>query len=92
MCEREATVRNAHGIHCRPSAVIAQAAQKHAATITLSGDGSQADAKQIIQLISLGLSCGATVTVQAEGTDEEAACATVVDLLETAFDFPPKEG
>lgn len=92
MTTRQATVQNGHGIHCRPSAEIAKNAQTFAADITVRSDSSEADAKQILPLISLGLTQGAVVTVETEGPDEQKACERIVELVETKFDFPPRDG
>ncbi len=91
MTSKEATVRNAHGIHCRPSAVIAQKGQEFASDITVCADGARVSAKEILSLIGLGLAQNATVEIQAEGEDEEEACSTIAELFETKFDFPPRE-
>ncbi len=91
MTTKEATVRNGHGIHCRPSAVIAQKAREFASSVTVSTNGTSVNAKEILPLIGLGLGKSATVEVQAEGEDEEVACTTIAELFETEFDFPPRE-
>lgn len=91
MTTKEATVRNGHGIHCRPSAVIAQKAQEFASSVTVNANGTTANGKEILSLIGLGLGQNATVEVQAEGEDEEEACTTIAELFETEFDFPPRE-
>lgn len=91
MTTKEATVRNGHGIHCRPSATIAQKAQKFSSNIAVCANGTNVSAKEILPLIGLGLVQNSTVEVQAEGEDEEEACATIAELFEFEFDFPPRE-
>lgn len=93
MTTRSATIQNQRGIHCRPSAVIAKEARGFADTALriVTQSGKEADASQVLALISLGITCQETVTVCADGGDEEeAACNRLVDLLETHFDFPPR--
>lgn len=90
MIERKATVRNEHGIHCRPSAAIVKALTGYPGSITLNAASGSCDPRSIIGLIALGLEPGAEVTVLVEGPDEEAEAKHVVDLLETQYDFPPR--
>lgn len=90
MTSRQATVRNGHGIHCRPSAVIAQKAQQFGATVTVCRNSTEANATEILPLIGLALEEGATVEIRAKGVDEEAACDAIAELIETQFDFPPR--
>ena len=82
-------IRNAHGIHCRPSAVIAREAQSCAAEILVGPPGkSPGDAKSILGLLALGLGCGDAVEIRVSGPDEEPACRRMAELFETNFDFP----
>jgi phosphotransferase system HPr (HPr) family protein len=90
MVSKQATIINEYGIHCRPSAVIAQAArEKTDCTITVeTEDGRQAHPTNILQLIGLSIPKDETVTITVEGgEDEEAICQEMVDLFETNFDF-----
>ena len=88
MFTQRATVRNKHGIHCRPSAIIAKECSQYTGTIMVSADGHpDVDAKSVLLLMGLGLKHEDTVTVKVSGPDEAATCKTVVILIETCFDF-----
>ena len=90
MVSRTATIRNEYGIHCRPSALIVQKANDFVADITVrTAANDEADAKVVLALITLGISCGETVTVTVRGPDEEEACRVIAELLETDFAFAP---
>lgn len=89
MTERKATVQNAHGIHCRPSALILQHTKDYAGTILVSSCNGDADLKSVIALIGLGLTMSTPVTIQVEGPDEERMADELVELFERRFDFPP---
>ena len=91
MTERKAVVRNAHGIHCRPSAVIVKAAEAYEGTILVRSNNGEADCRSIMGLLCLGLEEGAEVVVCATGPDEETMAGKLVELFETRFDFPPRE-
>lgn len=88
---QHATVRNAHGIHCRPSAVIVKESAKFASTLRISCASGEANPKSIIAVIALGLAEGDTVTITASGPDEKEACRRLAELIATHFDFPPRE-
>ncbi|MFA4944276.1 MAG: HPr family phosphocarrier protein [Lentisphaeria bacterium] len=89
MITRSATVRNAYGIHVRPSSVIALAARQFQSTLTVRNEkGTKVDAKNLLGIISLGVTLGQEVTIAADGEDEADAIARLVELFETNFDFP----
>lgn len=88
MVVRQATVKNGYGIHCRPSSVIAKAAQQYAGEILVQGpDGHEADARSVLALMGLGIHCGDRVTLRVKGPDEEAVCADFVGWFEKKYDF-----
>ena len=90
MTEMTAVVRNEHGIHCRPSAVIAKAVMGYVGSIKVLGNGHECDPRSVMALMTLGLFAGSEVRITVDGPDEEAVCRKLVDLCETHFDFPPR--
>ncbi len=91
MVRRTATVKNANGIHCRPSAVIIKEAEAFPGTIAVTApDGSQSDLHSIIGLLAMGLETGAMVQIAVDGPGEEAFADKLVELFERHFDFPPR--
>jgi phosphocarrier protein HPr len=91
MVEKTATIQNANGIHCRPSAVIIKEAQDYAGEITIIAESGETDLRSVISLLCLGRSEGTTITIRVSGPDEAAFCARLVVLFETLFDFPPRD-
>ena len=93
MQTRKVTIRNRAGIHCRPSSVILNTVKAefpcHTFVLT-AADGDSCELNSIMGLLSLGLSCGDTATLTVEGVDEEKAADRIAELLETEYDFPPK--
>lgn len=89
MFEATAVIQNAHGIHCRPSAVILKAVGAYPGTIRVQAAAGDCDLRSVLGLISLGLECGASVHIQVQGPDEARMGRRLVELFETAFDFPP---
>lgn len=93
MIERNATVRNAAGIHCRPAAVIVAETIAYRGTATAVCDAGEADLRSLLALVSLGLDEGTTLRIRVSGPDEEAFSARLVELFERHFDFPnPGQG
>ncbi len=91
MIEMRATVRNANGIHCRPSAVIAREVMNYTGDIKVTADSGTCDPRSIMALISLGLQEGARVQIQVSGPDEAAVCRKLASLFEKHYDFPPRD-
>ena len=75
------TITDPLGVHARPAGLLVKEAGKFASKITLSKDGKSGDAKRIFAVMGLGVKCGETLTVTAEGEDEAAAAAALEDFL-----------
>jgi phosphocarrier protein len=91
MVERHATVRNTHGIHCRPSALILRQVQTYAGRIHVQGDSGETDLRSVIGLLGLGLCEGHCVDIQVTGPDEERLADELLELFEREFDFRQEE-
>lgn len=75
------TITNEIGIHARPAGILAKKAKEYASRITITKGGKTAEAQKLMAVMSLGVKKGETVTVSAEGEDEEKAVAD----METFF-------
>jgi phosphocarrier protein FPr/phosphocarrier protein len=78
---RDVVVPLAHGIHARPAAVLANAAKRLLAEVTLTANGRTASAKSIVALMSLGVHKDQRVTITAQGPDAQAAANTIAELI-----------
>ena len=85
MVEMKATIRNAHGIHCRPSAVIIKHALAYDGEITVVGEKGSAKLTSILELMSLELFVDSEIKIQVCGENEEKVCREMVELFETHF-------
>ena len=87
MIQREAIVKSQYGIHARPSAAIALAVTNDfpgtEVTLVDSKSSQQANARRVLEIMTLALQCGAKVTVSAFGKDEERAVEAVVKIIES---------
>jgi phosphotransferase system HPr (HPr) family protein len=88
MVEVKAVIKNEAGIHCRPTAVITQAAAGYQSTVTVSAPSGACHLGSALELMMLGLEQGTQIIIQAEGSDEAAAAEKFKELFETNFDFP----
>ncbi|OIN12912.1 phosphoenolpyruvate--protein phosphotransferase [Oceanisphaera psychrotolerans] len=86
--ERLVTIRNAHGLHARPGAMLVQTAKKFEAKIemrNLDGDGHSVSAKSLMKVISLGVKAGHQLVFKAEGADAEQALSGLVEAVESGL-------
>ena len=86
---RTVTVINDQGLHFRPCQLIALAAQQHQGSVLLSRGTTRADAKSLLELLTLAAECGTTLELEATGTDAQAVVDKVCKLFENGFDTPP---
>jgi catabolite repression HPr-like protein len=85
MVEKQVEVSLKTGLQARPAALFVQEANKYSSDIFLEKDGKKVNAKSIMGLMSLAVSSGATITLAAEGNDEDEA-------LEALATFVQQEG
>ncbi|HOU21394.1 MAG: HPr family phosphocarrier protein [Kiritimatiellae bacterium] len=91
MQSRQAIIANAQGIHCRPSAVIVKEFTDYSGAVRITNGIGSCDVSSVMQLLSLEMHQGDRVTVEVTGANEAAAADRLVELLQTRFDFPPRE-
>lgn len=90
MFELTATIRNADGIHCRPSAAIIRSVAGYPGEVTIHNDRGHCDLRSVIALMTLALLPGDRVSIRVTGPNEEEVCRQLVALFETHFDFPAR--
>jgi len=81
----EAVIRNSVGLHARPAALFVQTANKFSSRVTVNYESKSSNAKSILGLMSLGIGQGATISIVAEGEDEEIAINSLAHLIESDF-------
>ena len=79
-------IANKRGLHARAAAKFVRTADGFAARISVIRDDQTVSGTSILGLMLLGAGEGTELTLHAEGQDEEAALATLVDLIERGFD------
>ncbi|MDO5035085.1 MAG: HPr family phosphocarrier protein [Actinomycetaceae bacterium] len=81
MITRTAKVASKVGLHARPAAIFAAAAEESDYEITISFDGEEADATSILDVMSLGAMHGDEVTLSAEEDEAAEDLDRLVELL-----------
>ncbi|NNJ24257.1 HPr family phosphocarrier protein [Alienimonas chondri] len=74
-------VGNPDGLHMRPITLVTQAASRYACSVSISKGETDADAKAMIQLLTLAAACGESVTVRAEGPGANEAVEEIAALI-----------
>ena len=69
----EYTIKDELGIHARPAGLLVKESKKYESECTITKDGKTKKLTQLMMLMSLGVKQGETVTVTAEGADEDTA-------------------
>lgn len=85
MKSREVVITNASGLHARPATFFIQKANCYKSTIWVEKDDRKVNAKSLLGVLSLGIAKGMTVTLIADGQDEESALAGLAALIDSGF-------
>ena len=85
MFAKEVVVQNQVGLHARPATFFIQKANKFKSSIWVEKDERKVNAKSLLGVLSLGITKGLTITIIAEGADEEEAVNELVALIASDF-------
>lgn len=86
---REVVVPNALGLHARAAARFVQTAAKFAARIRVTRGDRTVDGKSLMGVLLLAAARGATLRLEAEGPDAEAALDALAVLVAAGFEDAP---
>jgi phosphocarrier protein len=85
MTEQTTTIVNPLGLHARPAAQFVKLANTFASDIEVLKEGVPVNGKSIMGVMILAAECGSSVTIRANGADEAAAVAALVQLVGSGF-------
>ncbi len=85
MISRNVTIRNNVGLHARPATFFIQKANSFQSSIWVEKEDRRVNAKSLLGVLSLGITKGMTVTLIADGNDENDALDGLCELIDTAF-------
>ena len=86
MISREITVLNEVGLHARPATFFIQKANEFKSTVWVEKEERRVNAKSLLGVLSLGIVGGTNIRIIVDGSDEEAALAALVELVESGFE------
>ncbi len=85
MFSKEVEVQNQVGLHARPATFFIQKANEFKSSIWVEKDERKVNAKSLLGVLSLGITKGTTISIIADGADEEEAVVTLVNLIASNF-------
>ena len=85
MVKQEVTITNNIGLHARPATFFIQKANTFKSSIWIEKDDRRVNAKSLLGVLSMGIAKGMTVTLIADGQDEQAAVDGLYALIDTGF-------
>ena len=85
MYMKEVVIQHQVGLHARPATFFIQKANEYKSSIWVEKDSRRVNAKSLLGVLSLGITQGLSITIVAEGNDEEQAVNDLVDLVSSNF-------
>ena len=82
---QELTIRNKLGLHARAAAKIVQTSSQFQSRISIIKNGREADAKSMLDILTLSCSRGTRIELRAEGKDAAEALAALAVLFDNKF-------
>lgn len=86
MITRNVTVQNTVGLHARPATFFVQKANAYKCSIWMEKGDRKVNAKSLLGVLSLGVMKGMSVTLVADGADENEAMDAIVELIDSGFE------
>jgi phosphocarrier protein HPr len=84
--EQQATIKNKLGLHARAAAKFVGLAQRFAANITVANGDQSANGKSIMAMMILQATRGTTLSIRADGEDEDSALEQIIALIDNLFE------
>lgn len=85
MFMKEVVVQNQVGLHARPATFFIQKANEYKSSIWVESSDRKVNAKSLLGVLSLGITKGLSITIIAEGPDEESAVTNLINLISSNF-------
>jgi phosphocarrier protein len=85
MLQTDAEIVNKLGLHARAAAKLTQLASGFQSEIWLTRNGRRVNAKSIMGVMMLAAGKGATIGIETEGSDADAALQALLQLIDEKF-------
>lgn len=81
MYKEDIILKNETGLHARPASILVREASQFISEIMIIKEGNEYNAKSIMSILSMGGVKGDSLTLKAQGEDEEIAVKELVQVL-----------
>mgnify|MGYP003295310385 CR=1 FL=1 len=85
MCVKDVVIQNQVGLHARPATFFIQKANSYRCSVWIENNSRRANAKSLLGVLSLGVRQGDSVTLIADGIDENEAIEGLCSLILSGF-------
>lgn len=85
MLKQEIEIINKLGLHARASSKLTQTASQFSSEIWIEKNGRKVNAKSIMGVMMLAAAMGSSITLEANGADEQAAMSALQALINNYF-------
>lgn len=81
MTSNKIEVNNIVGLHARPATFFIQKANSYSCSVWVENGDKRANAKSLLGVLSLGIDKGTTITIIADGPQENKAVEELTELI-----------
>ena len=85
MVSKDFTITNKMGLHMRPAQVFVTEMNKFSSNVNIKFAGKDINGKGIMGIMAACIKCGAEITVECDGADEQAMLDAASALIESGF-------
>lgn len=86
MVTRKITMQNGVGLHAGPASLFIKKANSFKCSIWVEKDDCRVNAKSLLGVLSLGICKGTSITIIADGNDENLAVEGLCELIESGLE------
>lgn len=86
MISRDIEIKNKLGLHARAAAKLVHTAARFQSDIKIRKGDEEVDGKSILGILLLAAGRGSSITVKADGADEQQALDAIQELIDRKFD------
>ena len=84
--EKTVQIQNRAGLHARPAAEFVKLAGRFQSEVRVRKQDLEVNGKSIMGVLMLAAERGASITIQADGSDAGEAVSALVDLVDRGFE------
>ena len=85
MQKQKIVIRNASGLHLRPTGILFNEAIKYKSTVKFQSGNTLTNAKSVLSVLGACIKSGDEVEFICEGPDEEEAMAAMIRIIESGL-------